>query len=126
MNKSGYEDYFCDVVYSQIGRQLWDRRAWSASIMFPVLVAQYRPLPKRRFVFDFAIPSKLIAFEIDGGVWMKNGGRHNTDADRDRNNLLAAHFWRIFRFSTTKITDDPIGVATFIVDDVFQNTFIRV
>lgn len=42
----------------------------------PAPVREHRFHPTRRFRFDFAWPDRLLAVEIEGGVW--NGGRHTT------------------------------------------------
>lgn len=42
----------------------------------PQPVREYRFHPTRKFRFDFAWPDRLIAIEIEGGVW--SGGRHTS------------------------------------------------
>lgn len=79
------------------------------------LIAADLPMPcrewlfakPRRWRFDFAWPVQLVAVEVDGGAWLPHGGRHNTDADRDKLNHAAALGWRVLRCSTTMLRDDP-------------------
>jgi very-short-patch-repair endonuclease len=65
--------------------------------------------PPRRWRFDAAWPAALLAAECDGGQWAAGGGRHNTDADREKLNAAAALGWRVLRFSASMITDNPVG-----------------
>lgn len=55
----------------------------------------------RRWRFDFCWPEKMVAVEIEGGVW-KNG-RHNRGngyiADMDKYNSAVILGWRVLRFS---------------------------
>lgn len=64
----------------------------------------------RRWRFDFAWPDSLVAVEIDGGQWTPHGGRHNTDADREKLNAAAALGWRVMRFSGSMLRSDPFAV----------------
>lgn len=54
---------------------------------------------KRKWPFDFAIPEKKLAFEIEGGVWAK--GRHQTAIGfmNDCHKYLQANLdgWFVFR-----------------------------
>lgn len=61
---------------------------------------EYRFHPVRKWRFDFAIPSRMIAIECEGGLW--TGGRHNTGAgmiaDMEKYNEAARLGWFVFRF----------------------------
>lgn len=61
----------------------------------------------RRWRFDLAWPDHKIAVEIDGGQWSPNGGRHNRDSDREKINEAVKMGWRVFRFSTQQVKNDP-------------------
>lgn len=58
---------------------------------------EYRFHPTRRWRFDFAIPAKQVAVEVQGGVW--NGGRHATGtgitADCEKFSVAASLGWRV-------------------------------
>ena len=64
-------------------------------------VTEYVFAPPRRWRFDFAYPSGLIAIEIEGGSWIK--GRHNYGAgfenDMRKYNTGESLGWIIFRFT---------------------------
>ena len=73
---------------------------------------------KRRWQFDFAWPEQMVAVEIDGGVFMsKHGGksRHTTgtgyEGDCEKLNAAAILGWRVLRYTTTMLANDPVGVV---------------
>ena len=68
----------------------------------------------RRWRFDYAWPSQRVAVEIDGGQWVRNGGRHNRDSDREKLNQAAAQGWRVLRFSTQQVERDPQGCVELL------------
>ena len=70
---------------------------------------EYRFHPKRRWRFDWAWPDRKLAVEVDGGQWVKRGGRHNSDKDREKLNAAAVAGWRVVRFSGTMLKRDPAG-----------------
>ena len=55
--------------------------------------------PTRKWRFDFAIPSAMLAIEVDGGLF--RGGRHNTGkgmlADMEKFNEALCLGWRVLR-----------------------------
>ena len=71
--------------------------------------AEYRFHATRRWQFDFAWPQHRLAVEIDGGQYLKNGGRHNQDNDREKINEAIACGWSVLRFSTQQVERDPAG-----------------
>lgn len=70
--------------------------------------------PGRRWRFDFAWTDALVACEVDGGQFAHGGGRHATDADRDKLNHAAALGYRVLRFSPQQIARDPAGCVALI------------
>lgn len=70
---------------------------------------EYRFHPERKWRFDLAWPGHKVAVECDGMVWQAGGGRHNTDADREKINTASLMGWRVLRFSGKQIKSDPIG-----------------
>lgn len=70
-------------------------------------VAEHRFHPTRKWRFDFAWPDAKVAVEVDGGQWAFRGGRHATDADREKLNEAAAMGWRVFRFSPRQLKNEP-------------------
>jgi very-short-patch-repair endonuclease len=71
----------------------------------PEPVAEFRFHAARRWRFDWAWPERLVAVEIDGGVWI--GGRHNRAggylADMEKLNAAAEAGWRVLRYATGHI-----------------------
>lgn len=54
----------------------------------------------RKWRFDFAFPEKMIAVEIEGGVW--SGGRHRRPIgfikDMEKYNAASLRGWRVLRY----------------------------
>lgn len=65
----------------------------------------------RRWRFDFAWPDKMLALEVEGGVW--TGGRHTRGAgflrDIEKYNRAACLGWRLLRTTPDKL----ISARTF-------------
>ncbi len=75
---------------------------------------EFRFAPPRRWRFDVAWPAERVAVEVDGGQWRAGGGRHNTDADRDKLNAAAERGWRVLRYSPAQLTANPAAVIAQI------------
>ncbi len=60
---------------------------------------------KRRWRFDYAWPEKMVALEVEGGVW--TGGRHTRGAgfvkDMEKYNRAAVLGWRLLRVTPDKL-----------------------
>lgn len=81
-------------------------RAWHAFASdLPEPIAEARFDPDRRWRFDFCWFYCKVAAECDGGQWQQHGGRHNTDADREKLNRAAVLGWRVLRFSASMLED---------------------
>ncbi len=82
--------------------------------------AEYKFLKNRRFRFDFAWPDRMIAVEIEGGVF--SGGRHTRGAgytrDLEKYNLATLHGWLVFRFTTQDVTTQK---AIAFMSEVMDN-----
>lgn len=63
------------------------------------VMAEYRFHPSREWRFDFAIPERHVAIEVEGGAFI--GGRHvRTDGylrDMEKYNEAAAAGWLVLR-----------------------------
>lgn len=90
-----------------------------ASAGLPAPVQEHRFHATRRWRFDIAWPDRMIAVEVDGGVW--SGGRHTRGAgfvaDCEKCNEATAMGWRVFRFPTPHVSD---GTAISVLRSVFQ------
>lgn len=73
--------------------------AWLAAAGLPAPVFEYRFHPVRRWRFDVAWPDRMVALEIEGGVF--TGGRHTRgkgySADMEKYNEAAARGWTVLR-----------------------------
>jgi len=76
---------------------------------------EYRFHPTRRWRFDFAWPQKMVAVECDGIIWKACGGRHNTDADREKINTAVSMGWRVLRFSGKQIRNEPVSCIDLLL-----------
>ena len=101
--------------------QAW--RIYAPSLPLPV--PEWRFHPTRRWRFDFAFVQQLLAIELDGGQWQPHGGRHNTDADRDKLNAAAALGWRVMRFSASMLYDPERCVKTVVAALTNSQTIIH-
>jgi len=67
----------------------------------PVIEHPFAKPLGRRHRFDLAWPERMLALEIDGGVWIRGGGRHNRGAgflrDQEKFNLATQLGWRVLR-----------------------------
>jgi very-short-patch-repair endonuclease len=73
----------------------------------PLPVPEYRFDTVRRFRFDYAWPLRMVAAEIDGGVW--TGGRHTRGKgfieDQRKTNLAAKLGWFVLRYTPDRLEE---------------------
>jgi len=71
----------------------------------PAFQEEYKFLKDRRFRFDFAWVGKMVAVEIEGGIWNKS--RHTNpsgfEKDCEKYNLATKAGWMVFRFGPTHV-----------------------
>lgn len=71
------------------------------AIGLPEPAREFRFWPGRRFAFDVAFVEQRLAVEIDGGVFLSGGGRHNRGAGYRRDAVkfaeAAIRGWRVIR-----------------------------
>lgn len=76
----------------------------------PAPTPEYRFHPERKWRFDFAWPDKLLALEIEGGVF--TGGRHSRGAgmlaDMEKYNAAAILGWRVLRCVPKQLSGEAI------------------
>lgn len=77
----------------------------------------FKPIPGRRFRFDFCWPDKLTALEVMGGS--RGYGRHNRpegqQQDYTKHNLAVLLGWRILYVTGEMLHEDPAGLVEMIL-----------
>src|SRR5262245_40801928 len=76
---------------------------------FPPYESEYFPFEDSDHRIDLAWPQPeyRLAVEVDGGRWAAGGGRHMGDDDYRKINKLVLNGWRVLRFPTTILRNDP-------------------
>jgi hypothetical protein len=78
----------------------------------------------RAWRFDFAWVACLVALEVDGGTHMVSvgpdgrrrvGGRHNSDADREKLNAAAAMGWRVVRWTPAMWSRRQLPTSLYVL-----------
>jgi very-short-patch-repair endonuclease len=82
---------------------------------------EYRFHPTRKWRLDFAWPARLLAVEVEGGVY--RGGGHTSVAglkrDIEKSNALTLGGWRLLRFHGDQVRS---GEATEIIRQALHQT----
>ena len=80
---------------------------------WPDACREYRLIPDRRFRGDIVFPNARLCVEVDG--WQYHG-RMLADfkRDRDRQNLLTIHGWRLLRIPAGNIHRDRAACCALI------------
>jgi very-short-patch-repair endonuclease len=96
MGKSELEEKFLHILEAECVRNC---------ITIEAPTREHRFHPTRKWRFDFAWPSVMVAVEIEGGTWA--GGRHNTGAgmakDCDKYNAATQMGWKVLRFTSSHL-----------------------
>lgn len=108
MSKSDLEETF--VFYWRI----------FAPPSLPPLEREQCLVPGRKFRSDFCNRASRVVVEIDGGQFAARGGRHNTDTDREKINLLTLYGWRVFRYSGTMLKGNPEAVVKQVASAILN------
>jgi hypothetical protein len=78
----------------------------------PFPVAEYR-FCRRRWKFDFCWIEQKVALEIEGGIWVQGGGRHNRGkgflGDIDKYNEAAIAGWLVIRCTPQEMTSGTVA-----------------
>lgn len=76
---------------------------------------------ERKWCFDLAWLDRYVAVEIEGGTFLKGGGRHNRAKgfrnDIDKYNAATLLGWRVFRVTTAMVAD---GSALAVVAEALH------
>ncbi len=81
--------------------------------------------PHTKHRFDWALPDRKIALEVDGANrmvrWSEKAqkhvavGAHTQDKDYDKLNHAAAYGWIVFRFSVQQLETDPAACIALVL-----------
>ena len=87
---------------------LEQRLAWQIQVLkLPAPVREHKFHSDRRWRFDFAWPSVMLAVEVEGGT--RSQGRHTRhvgfEQDCEKYNAAALAGWRVLRFTGTMVRD---------------------
>jgi hypothetical protein len=92
------------MTTSDLEQTLLDQLAISG---LPAPVIEYRFHSSRRWRFDGAYPDRMVAYEVEGGVW--SGGRHTRGAgfteDCKKYTEATLLGWKVYRFTGAMIED---------------------
>lgn len=79
----------------------------SKAVKLPMPEAEFKFHPTRKWRFDFAYPTRLVALEVDGGIWV--AGRHSRGSgllkEHEKMNAAAERGWLIFRCTPQTVGD---------------------
>lgn len=102
-NNKNQSDFFTALVRSDLKLEI---------------VKELRFHPKRRWRFDYAIPSYKIAIEVEGGAW--TNGRHTRGkgflGDVEKYNQATVLGWRLIRCTPDTLTkSDTLSLISELV-----------
>lgn len=88
--------------------------------LYAAMDAEHKFHPKRRWRFDFAWPSQLVAVECQGGTFSRRRSGHSSGMglqnDYDKLNAAAVLGWRVLQFSAKHLQQTPVQVADVVKD----------
>lgn len=104
---------WCEIDGELPQERLWRAcvKRWPERIASRNLVWEYPgAVPGRRFRLDIAFVDALLAVETDG--WLYHG-KYLDDFKRDRarDRLLVRNGWRVIRFFSSEILNDPVALT---------------
>lgn len=91
----------------------------------PLPVVELKFSATRRWRFDFAWPSQMVALEVEGGIW--TGGRHTRGAgflkDMEKYNAAALAGWRVFRCTPQQLA--TAQNVQMVKEAIVQSSLLR-
>jgi len=93
-----------------------DKYTWFPSYCkgygLPEPVMEHRFHEVRKWKFDFAWPEHRVALEVEGGLFIAGGGRHNRGAsmllDMEKYNEATLMGWRILRYTPDQLRKSKV------------------
>lgn len=104
------------VIEPQHQSELETALEWQCRMSkLPKPVPQYVCVPDRRWRFDLAWPEKLLAVEVQGGIWTAGAHARGKGIERDCEKIstAVAHGWRVMVVSAAMIYD---GSAALLIE----------
>lgn len=85
---------------------------------WPTPTREYRFHLARRWRFDFAWPTRMLAVEVEGGTWISGAHSRGShfESDCEKYNAAAIAGWCVLRFTTDMVTD---GRLVAVLTDLF-------
>ena len=102
-----------ETIVTRSNNVAWFETRWK-QLGGPPLVAEYRFHPTRKWQFDFAMPEKKIAIEIEGKGHAKWNRYHG---DVEKYNDAARLGWRVFRVTFRHVADDDVALLESIIEE---------
>lgn len=90
-------------------------RLLAPSDFVPVPEYPFSKVIGRKHCFDCAFPQYRIGVEVDGGTFLRHGGRHNSESDMEKRNIAASLRWLVFHFTPGMIKKDPAGCVEMVL-----------
>lgn len=95
----------------------------------PELEPEHQFSDSRKWAFDYAEAQVLVAIELEGGTWLPGGGRHNRakgySDDCQKYNSATHLGWRLFRFTSDMLVDDPAGHLLPVIELIEESKAIK-
>jgi very-short-patch-repair endonuclease len=96
------------------GERAWDTYWERHAPTQPHPVKNFRFHEERNWLMDRAWVDERVCVEIDGGQFVVNGGRHNTDEDRLKCNTATSRGWLVFHFTPQALDADPLHCIALV------------
>lgn len=91
------------VFHSPIEKFFW--HAWQSDHGFLIPIEYQYEVEGGKYRFDFAIPDRKVAIELDGYEW--HSSREQFTKDRQRQREIEMLGWRVVRFSGREVVKNP-------------------
>lgn len=92
------------------------QRSRHAGLEYPEPVREHPFHAARAWRLDFCWPAAMVAVEIEGGVFLRAGGRHNLGAgmaaDAEKYNAAVFLGWSVIRLTDKQLKPQPIRYTT--------------
>ncbi len=93
---------------------------WCSIPGAPTMVKEYRFDSVRQWRFDFAHVPSRVAVEMEGGIWLKEGGGHTRgtayEKDLEKYNQAAFQGWVLIRLTQRLCTYDTLIALKWLIE----------